>query len=178
MNEEVIIIAIIAILIGIIIVFLVQMTQKFKRSYQLKESERSVEELLRTTGSLVDSQIKKAKKFIQRNISRSYLTGTTWILSNDYTANILFTFRNSGELLITRNGIVERAQYELIVDNNSILISAQGVTEHYAIINIYDDFFFLNKISTNSILVFANQTKFKDEVKQIINQHAKELYEF
>ena len=39
-----------------------------------------------------------------------------------------------------------------------------------------DDFLFMNKVSTNEILFFANQTKFKDELKSIVYKQAQDLY--
>ena len=150
-----------------------------KKSYDTaKTSNSQMGNFIRNSESMVNSQYNKVKKYAQRNISKSYLTGCTWILSNELSKNILYTFRNNGELLITTNGIVEKAKYEIIIDKYSILISKNGIIEHYSILNIYDNFLFLNKISTDSILIFANQTKYKDEVKSIINQQAKELFDY
>ena len=125
------------------------------------------------------NNLTKIKKTAQRSIGKSYLTGCSWMLiNNNDSENIIFTFRSNNELLVTKNGIVERKNYELIVDNNSILISQNEITEHYDIVNIQDDFLFINKLSTNSILVFANQTKFKDMIKSEINKQARNYYQF
>lgn len=153
--------------------------KKPKKNYNTAKSvDNSINTLLRNSESIVNSQYNKVKKYAQRNISKSYLTGCTWILSNETSQNILYTFRSNGQLLITTNGIVKKADYEIIIDSNSILITKNNITEHYSIINIYDNFLFLNKISTDSILVFANQTKYKDELKSIINEQARELFDY
>lgn len=90
--------------------------------------------------------------------------------------NILYTFLNNNELLITTNGFVKRANYELIIDNNSILITIDGIIQYYNLVNMRNDYLLLNKVSSNEILFFANQTKFKDELKAIIYRNARELY--
>jgi len=50
-----------------------------------------------------------------------------------------------------------------------------GDTEHYMISQVYNDYLFLNKLSSDTIMVFANHTKFKDELKSTIYSRAKEL---
>jgi len=92
-----------------------------KKSYDTaKTSNSQMGSFIRNSESMVNSQYNKVKKYAQRNISKSYLTGCTWILSNELSKNILYTFRNNGELLITTNGIVEKAKYEIIIDNNTL----------------------------------------------------------
>lgn len=124
------------------------------------------------TFHLLESQLTKLKKSSGRSITKSYLTGCSWLMvNNDDQSQILYTFRNNNELIITNNGDVDIANYELIVDNNSILIKFSSKTEHHTIVNVKDDFLFLNKFSTDKTLVFANYTKYKDELKSVLNQH-------
>ena len=125
----------------------------------------------------VNSNITKLKKFAQRNVSKSYLTGCSWFLTAGTTDSILYTFRNNGDLLITTNGIVKKLEYEIFVDNNSILITKDGVMEHYTIVLVRDDFLFLNRLSSAKILTFANHTKFKDELKSVINDEIDRLFQ-
>jgi hypothetical protein len=127
---------------------------------------------------LISTNYKKVKKYTQKNISKSYMTGCTWILVDKNVESILYTFRENGELLITKDGIVEKSKYELIIDNNSILIERNEVIGHYNIINVHDDFLFLNRLSTNKIMVFANKTKFKDELKYSLKYKAKQIYDY
>jgi len=42
-------------------------------------------------------------------------------------------------------------------------------------VNVKNDFLFLNKLSSNTILSFANQTKFKDELKSAIREKTNQL---
>ncbi|SCZ02376.1 hypothetical protein SAMN02927903_03405 [Flavobacterium caeni] len=112
---------------------------------------------------LISTNVTKAKKFAEKKISQSYLTSCNWIRQN--SNNETYTFRSNGELLVSKNGIVERKKYELIIDNNSIIISNNSISEMYNIVLVKDDFLHLHRISTNEILVFMNQTKIKDEVK-------------
>jgi hypothetical protein len=116
----------------------------------------------------IQLNLKKAKKFAQKSISKSYLTGCTWIMLTENESDITFfyTFRNNDQLLITKNGNVEKAKYEIIVDNNSLLIEKKDIIEHFNIVNFQDDYLILNKLSTEEYLIFANQTKYKDAVKE------------
>lgn len=138
--------------------------------------EKKSQEFTENTSALLSTTLNKAKKSIEKKISNSYLTGCSWIITNDINEHVLFTFRNNNELLITTDGVVKRAEYELIIDNNSILITKDNLTEHYNIVNVKNDFIFLNKVSTNSLLFLANHTKFKDEIKSVVNTYAKEIY--
>lgn len=117
---------------------------------------------------IISHNVKKLKKFTEMKISLSYLTGCNWILQNE-ASNIMYTFRSNGELLITTNGIVQKFSYELIIDNNTILLTKNEVMELYNIVNVQNDFLYLNRVSSNEVLMFLNQTKIKDEVKQIIS---------
>lgn len=166
--------------LGVIIILryiIITLPKQAKEKYsQTKNSNTSVGRTIRNSESIIETNYGKVKKYTQRNISKSYLTGCTWILTNS-EENVMYTFRNNKELLITINGIVEKVEYELIVDNNSILITKGGVIEHYSIVNVYSDFLFIHRISNNSFLTFANYTKFKDEVKATVNEEANKLYE-
>lgn len=125
---------------------------------------------------LLESQLTKLKKISERSITKSYLTGCSWlIINNGDQSQVLYTFRNNNQLIITTNGDVDLANYELIVDNNSILIKFSTKTEHHTIVNVKDDFLFLNKFSTDKTLIFANYTKYKDELKTVLNKNFENL---
>ena len=119
------------------------------------------------TMNFTNHSLKKIKKGIEKEISKSYITGKSWALLEDKSNDsFLFTFRNNGDLLMTINGIVKHGAYELIVDNNSILMTINGITEQYDILNIKDDYIYLYKISTNENMTLVNRTKLKDEFKK------------
>lgn len=153
---------------------------KGKSKAQIELGGNSIDRIVKNSEELLSSNFNKIKKIAQKNISKSYLTGCSWLLINNENENqnIIYTFRNNNELLLTTNGIVEKLNFELIIDNNSILITKNEITEHYDIVNIQDDFLYLNKLSTNNIFVFANQTKFKDYLKSELRKEAKAFYNF
>jgi len=126
--------------------------------------------------SIVSNSITKVKKYTKQNIAKSYLTGCSWNLSNITTSSVIFTFRSNSDLLVTKNGIVQKGSYEFIIDDNSILITRDGITEHYNIKHITNNFLFLIKLSTDTELVFYNHSKYKDkEMEFILHLAQKEL---
>lgn len=131
---------------------------------------------VKAASDYVNVNVKKAIKNSQMAISKLYLTGCSWILVNEEYQNVLYTFRSNEELLITVNGIVEKADYELIVDSDTILITRKGITEHFFIYKEKDDFLFLRRLSSDEVLFFANQTKYKDELKSRLLKIVKEYY--
>ncbi|OIQ23801.1 hypothetical protein [Lacinutrix sp. MedPE-SW] len=156
------------IIFGILLFFVLRTIAK-------QNSKEGKKDSLTKTFSVIENNITKAKKTIEKSISSSYITGCSWIQTNIENNNVLYTFRSNGELLITTNGNVKKVEYELIVDNNSILITKDGIIEHYNIFNEGNDFLLLNKVSSNTIIALANQTKYKDEIKSALNQKIKNL---
>lgn len=147
-----------------------------KAVYHVKKLSNSKE--IDKARNFIDSNVIKAKKYTERKISESYLKGCSWLLINDESTSEIFTFRNKNELLIIREGIVSKAEYEMIIDNNSILITENQRTELYNIVNTENDFLFLNRVASDSILVFANQTKYKDIMMKEIVEKAKKIRSF
>ena len=146
---------------------------------QINIKGNKIDRFVKNSEELISSNLNKIKKAAERSISKTYLVGCSWILvNNEEDESVLYTFRSNNELLITKNGLVKRFQYEIIIDNNSILITDNNITEHFEIVNIQDDFLFINKLSTTKILIFANQTKFKDVIKSEIRNKAKSYYKF
>lgn len=170
------------ILIGLIVFFIFYylMRVRGKTKNQIEFEGNSLDKIVMNSGNFMDSNITKIKKVAEKSVSKSYLTNCSWILVNGAqpNLNIIYTFRNNDELLLTTNGIVQRYLFELIIDNNSILITKNNIIEHYNIVNVEGDFLFLNWLGGNEILVFANQTKFKDHVKSELRQLAKVYYNF
>lgn len=111
------------------------------------------------------------KSNIQLTINN--LTNYNWtLLNNTAYQEITYIFRKNGELLVSKDGNIERCQYEFIIDNNSILITDKDKTEIYNVLVLQDDFFMLNKYSSEEILYFANKTKFQNFVKEEILRQA------
>lgn len=123
-------------------------------------------------GGFIHSKIDRTKRSISRKIGEHQLTGCTWMVANDFDDDMLYTFRAKNQLIITTNGNVKFAKYELIVDNNSILISKDELDEHFNMQIIDDEFLFLNKVSTKDWLLLANKSKFVGESKSEICEKA------
>ena len=177
MNAEQIfgiVLIIVLIIIGIkILIYLIRLLNEPK--HNVDKYGNTFDKAFKNTQNLVGSNLVKAKKFAERTISKSYLTGCSWLLINDNEdENILYTFRDNYDLLITTNGIVEKLNYEIIIDNNSILITKNNITTHYDIVNIQNDFLFLKMLTSDKILIFANQTKYKDYLKSQLKELAKQ----
>jgi hypothetical protein len=114
--------------------------------------------------AFVESQMTKVKKYANQNVTKSYLTGSSWNLINlNSNDEILYNFKSNDDLYITTNGIVKKCRYEFIVDSKSVLITVDDVMEHYNILNMKDNFFFLKRLSTNQLYAFVNQTKYYDK---------------
>ena len=156
----------------LLLIFVVKYIFFNKKKSQQFESSTNFDNVINTSKSVIENNITKVKKIAEQNISKSYITNYNWLLINDSDENIIYTFRNNNELLITKNGIVEKGTYELIVDNNSILITRNDIIEHYNIINQKNDFLTIQLLSTDKILIFANQTKYKDYLKSQLKELA------
>ena len=151
---------------------------KGKSKSEIEFSGNIIDKTVKNSQELISSNLTKLKKTTQKSISKSYLTGCSWLFVNNLneSENIVYTFRTNNELLVTKNGLVDKKNYELIIDNNSILITQNNITEHYNIVNIQDDFLLLQKLSSENLQIFANQTKFKDVIKKEIRKMAKEKF--
>ncbi|MFM7896338.1 MAG: hypothetical protein ACKO8L_10520 [Flavobacterium sp.] len=166
-----IIILIISIIIGTKIIFyLMRLFQE--PTHNVDKYGNTFDKAFKNTQNVVGNNLTKVKKFAERTISKSYLTGCSWLLINDDDDKIIYTFRDNYDLLVTKNGIVEKLRYELIIDNNSILITKDNTTNHFDIENLENDFLFLRMLSTDKVLIFANQTKYKDILKSQIKEIA------
>ncbi|MFD2909668.1 hypothetical protein ACFSX9_13100 [Flavobacterium ardleyense] len=137
------------------------------------KTENNLNEVYNTSKNVIGNNLTKVKKIAEQNISKSYISNYNWLLVNETDENIIYTFRNNDELLITINGIVEKYSYELIVDNNSILITKSNIIQHYNIVNKQNEFLILQLLSTDNLLIFANQTKYKDYIKSELKEIAK-----
>ena len=128
------------------------------------------------TTDFLGASLNKAKKIAEQKISKSYLTGCNWVLVSDILKK-QYIFKNNDELLIATNGVIRRHNYELIIDSNTVLITIDGVTEMHNIVVVKNDFLFIERIKTNEILKFINQTKVKDYLKSELDNLLLELEE-
>ncbi len=125
--------------------------------------------------NLIKTNITKAKKSIQKRTSKAHLTGCVWLLV-DEEKELLYTFQDNDEIIFTDKNSVVKGSYEIIVDNNTILITKNGITENFELIVDSQHFLFLKKFFSDDILIFANYTKYKDALKEEVKRQGKEEY--
>ena len=125
-----------------------------------------------STKEFINTEMDNVKRSISKKFNEQKLTGCTWMVVNDLDDDTLYTFRAKNQLIITTNGNVKWAKYELIVENDSIIISKDELDEHFNMQIIDDEFLFLNKVSTKDWLLLANKSKFVGESKSEICEKA------
>ena len=169
------------ILIFIIVIFFIYLILNYfiriknAPRHRVEMNGSSTDKFLKNTEELIEANYIKLKKKAQIIISQSLLTDTNWILINSNN-NIIYTFKSNNELLVTIGGNVERMNYELIVDNNTIIIGNKNSEKLYQIYHEKNNFIFLNLMFTNDVLLFANYTKFKDNLKSDLKLEAIKNY--
>ena len=94
----------------------------------------------------------------------------------DEDKELLYTFQHNDEIIFTDKVSVTKGTYEIIVDNNTILITRNGITENFELIVESQHFLFLKKFFSDDIMMFANYTKYKDFLKEEVKKQAKEEY--
>ncbi|MBZ9731675.1 hypothetical protein LB467_18485 [Salegentibacter sp. JZCK2] len=75
---------VVAVLVAIFLIFryAVLTTQAKKKYSETKNSRSLIGRAIRNSKSMIKTNYGKVKKYAERNISKSYLTGCTWILIN------------------------------------------------------------------------------------------------
>lgn len=152
--------------------------KKFWSRKNINDLLNNVSDVANQSSDFINSNFNKARKSVEQSVTKSYITGCSWMQINELTTNVVYTFRSNNQLLVTVNGNVTRKEFELLVDNNSVLISHNNLTEHFNLVNVKNDFLFLNKFSSEEVIVLANQTKFKDEMKSTLNIQAKQYKDY
>lgn len=143
-------------------------------SIQANNTVEHISESIRLVKPKVNSIRRKGNNYFVEDS----LTNYNWTLLNDTEYNeITYIFRKGGELLVSKDGDIERWQYELIVDNYSILLTNVDKTEIYSVLVLQDDFLMLNKYSKEEILYFVNKAKFQYFVKEEVLLQAKKTLE-
>lgn len=57
---------------------------------------------------------------------KALLCDKSWVIYNDEDTKIVFIFEKSGSIIISQNGVVEKAKWEYVKANRSILIENNG----------------------------------------------------
>lgn len=127
-----------------------------------------------SASEVISKKIESVSKQANISFTTANITNHNWTLLNESPyKEVTYIFRKNNELLISRDGSIKRCKYEFVIDNNSILISNEKETVIYKIVVSRDDFFILNRYSTEQILFFANRTKFEKFIKNEILKEAK-----
>lgn len=157
------------ILFSTLIVYLWNKRKKDPEGYV--DLQNKTAKVIENSVSYTNHNFNKIKKNIEKSSTLNYITNCTWVQKNlDSIDEILFTFQSNGVLLKTTNGIVENCKYELVVDNNSLVITNNGISELYDIINLKDDLIYLYKISTRENITLINKAKIKDFLKKQVEE--------
>lgn len=133
-------------------------------------------DIIDTTGMAIKMASKSASKFINdstnkykknlaTSIKKHYLTSFAWVWITPEKKDIQAIFRENNELLLTREGNVVKWHYDLISQDNSIILSSNDKTIHYNISIVNNDYFFMNRVGTTQVFVFANQNKYQDSYR-------------
>lgn len=94
-------------------------------------------------------------------ISKSKLEGSQWIKAEENQSRIIYTFMQNRRLLISDDGVGSEAEWEFLVDNDTLMIKKSTITVFNCHI-VYDEFLILNKDNTDEFELFANFTKYKN----------------
>ena len=90
---------------------------------------------------------------------------------------MILIFKNGGKLLITRDGIVKNAVFEIIVDSNSMIITEDAQSKMFNLQNVGSDLLQLTDMSTAKQMNFYNQTKITAQIKKELRNDKKILSE-
>lgn len=143
---------------------------KKQRQEQLNQAgnliSKKITDAFTTTSKLISDGTHKFRKGIDQRINKHYLTSFSWVMVTSSKDHVLFTFKDNDELIITKNGNVEKGSYEMLGQNQGILITRDENTKHFNFVNLNNDYFFLNKVSTFDVYALVNHKKFADKYKQ------------
>lgn len=120
----------------------------------------------------LESIIEKVKAKGTRVVDHTYLTDKSWFfVSDDSTKDkIVFIFRSKGVLLISRNGDIAKATWE-IIDHAaySLMIERQDQISLFNIVLLTKDFLLLQKDGTEVMEFFVKQDRYNDIRKHVKN---------
>ena len=128
--------------------------------------ETSSEALKNYSKDIVNEKFKQFEKKIELQNSILNIKGIDWILLNDSEKEIIYIFRENGELIISENGNIEKQNFEFVNDNNSLIITIDNKSEIFDIIHLKDGLFFIRKFSSKNALKFVNKKEMKNFSKQ------------
>lgn len=117
--------------------------------------------------TFISELIPKLNRFSQKLDNLALLTNQHWVAIDDISnSKILYIFRTNNDLLISRNGTVEKAKWEYL-GNNSLLIDQKN--ESYLFKHgFFDENILALKIDgKNEYAILINENKYDGEINSI-----------
>lgn len=111
--------------------------------------------------------IPKLQRFSQKLDNLTLLTNQHWVVLDELdSSKTVFIFRTNNELLISRNGKVEKARWEYL-GNNSILID-QKDTSHLFKQGFFDENVLALKVDSKEEYAFlVNENRYNGEINSV-----------
>lgn len=88
---------------------------------------------------------------------KALLCDKSWVIYNDDGIKIVFIFEKNGSIIISQNGVVEKAKWEYVKANKSILIENNGQTLLLHPTFIDDILFIMQQDGTNLHIIMIDE---------------------
>ena len=109
----------------------------------------------------------KLQRFSNKLDNISLLTSQHWVsIDNIHSSKIVFIFRENNELIVSNNGVVEKAKWEFM-GNNSILVDRPSGSFLYKHGFFDENILALKMDSSDEYAVFVNENKYDGELNSI-----------
>lgn len=109
----------------------------------------------------------KIQRFSKKLDNLTILTNQNWVLVEKIgESKVVFIFRDNNELLISKNGLVEKAEWQYL-GNNSLLIDGKSESYIYKHGFIDENILALKIDDKEDYSVFINEAKFTKEINSI-----------
>lgn len=123
-----------------------------------------------------------AAKLISKSdqlVDSALLGNNSWFLLNDYSEGnkIIYLFKSNNELLIIRNGIIQKGKWESVVHStNSIILETSAQAIFFNILYLSREYLILQQDGTDLLLGLAKQEKYKGQLDSKTFGELSEIY--
>lgn len=125
--------------------------------------------------SIFKRKLEKVLTQVDLQVSKSKLEGSQWIKVESGPSRVLYSFMKDKRLIISTDGEGSEAEWEFLVDNDSLLIKTDALTVFNCHI-VFDEFMILNKDNTNEFELYANFSKYKNSSSSDAQNKFKRLF--